>query len=406
MSEERLGGLAAWLPGQIARAEALGGLHRSFCAELQLLGLPLCRVAVLLEALHAEISGARVVWSRGDVGEPPVEQLHHDTGDMDTYRDSPLKIVDDTGAPFRARLDRAWPELPLLAELRAAGGTDYLIVPLTFSDRKRSAAVSYLCDRPGGFTEAEVRDLVTVTALISPLIEVRVMRWIATSLLETYLGAKAGADVFSGRVRRGDGGTMDAVIWYSDLRGFTALVETLPTRRLLHLINRYFDFVSDAAMARGGEVVQHVGDAVLIYFRIEPEVPAAVACARAFDGAEQALRQVANYNAGEVTPAGTRLQFGIGLDLGGVTHGNVGSRGRLSFNVVGPPVNRAARIESLTKAVGVPLLMSGSFAAQLEPSARARLASHGHHVLKGVDGTVELFGRRQDHRKAASAAAP
>jgi adenylate cyclase len=81
------------------------------------------------------------------------------------------------------------------------------------------------------------------------------------------------------------------------------------------------------------------------------------------------------------------IRFGVGLHVGVVTHGNVGSLDRLGFNVVGPAVNRTARLENLTKQVGVPLLMSDELAAQIDRPVQSR----GAFSMKGVAEAQEVF---------------
>ena len=304
----------------------------------------------------------------------------------EAYARSPLKIIDETGHTLRARLDGSVLSLPLFEELRAQGATDYMIVPLAFIDRRRSAGISFTTDTPGGFTDEDVRELEVISTLISATLEVRLLRHIAISLLETYVGPQAGASILDGSVKRGDGGRMRAVIWYSDLRNFTRLTETMETGELLELLNEYFELVGNAAIKRGGEVVQHIGDAIMIYFTIPDGSTDGQVTAGVVDAAVEALAGLEAANEARRARGAVEIKCGIGLDIGQVTHGNVGSLRRLSFNVVGPAVNRAARIETLTKALGASLLMSADFARTTD---RPWLSA-GWHALKGVPEPVEI----------------
>ena len=110
-------------------------------------------------------------------------------------------------------------------------------------------------------------------------------------------------------------------------------------------------------------------------------------CEAALDAAVDAFASTAVVNHKRRRAAGPQIEFGLGLHVGTVTHANVGSPTRLAFNVVGPAVNKTARIQAITKEAGIPLLMSPEFAALIERPLR----SAGRFDLRGVAGTQELF---------------
>jgi adenylate cyclase len=214
--------------------------------------------------------------------------------------------------------------------------------------------------------------------------ELLTLRYLTTTLLDTYVGRHAGERVLTGQIRRGSGETIRAVVWFSDLRGFTALSERLPGADLIALLNAYFDCVGAAIDAAGGEILKFVGDAVLAIFPLSdaaalPEVSrAALAAAlRAREGLAK-LRAV---------PGGDVLDFGTALHVGEVLYGNIGTANRLDFTVIGPTVNLTARIESLTSATGEPILLS----ADLARAIGAGIESAGRHRVKGVAEPVEVF---------------
>jgi adenylate cyclase len=174
------------------------------------------------------------------------------------------------------------------------------------------------------------------------------------------------------------------------LRGFNALSETLPTDQLLRLLNDYYEYCAAAAAARGGEILQFIGDAILIVFEIKDPARTADVCAAALDAAVDAFDSIAVVN-NRRQRAGQRLvEFGLGLHLGTVTHANVGSPNRLAFNVVGPAVNMTARIQEMTKSLHIPLLMSRDFAQQVSMP----VDSVGRHDLRGIAKEQELFRLR------------
>ena len=130
-----------------------------------------------------------------------------------------------------------------------------------------------------------------------------------------------------------------------------------------------------------------IGDAILIVFEIKSPSQRADVCNGALTAAVSAFSAIADINAQRRAAGRAVIEFGLGLHVGTVTHANVGSPDRLAFNVVGPAVNMTARIQSKTKELNSPLLVSSDFARELATSLR----SLGHHDLRGVAGEQELF---------------
>ena len=223
--------------------------------------------------------------------------------------------------------------------------------------------------------------------LLAPLFEIINLRRTTLGLLNTFVGHRISERILQGQVKRGDGERIEAAFWYSDLRGFTSLSETLPTDELLRLLNEYFEYCAAAAGARGGEILQFIGDAILIVFEIDSAEDEARVCASALDAAVDAFASIAVVNHRRRRSGQSLIEFGLGLHLGNVTHANVGSPDRLSFNVVGPAVNMTARIQDLTKETGVPLLMSSDFARHI----RHKLRSVGRYDLRGIGKSQEVF---------------
>jgi adenylate cyclase len=205
MRQERLKPFVLWLSEQQGSAADIDALHQSLCRQLIKLGYAIWRSGLLLETLDPEFSGGRIVWSREGESELQVTLNPHTLDISDRYNRSPLKIVDETGHTLRARLDAPVLSLPLFEELRAEGATDYMIVPLPFTDRRRSAGLSFTTDAPGGYTNEDVEELEIIARLISAAFEVRLLRHIALNLLETYVGPHAGASILDGSIKRGDG---------------------------------------------------------------------------------------------------------------------------------------------------------------------------------------------------------
>ena len=159
-------------------------------------------------------------------------------------------------------------QFPLLGEFAEMGGTDYVALRQPIGRGAMYGEVneiytSWITDRPSGFTDAEV----ALFEELQPQLVLAVMAvgnvWIGRALLETYLGRDAATRVLGGNIVRGRTDTIRAVIWYSDLQGFTRLTDTLPRPEILILLNAYVEPVVEAIMAEGGEVLKFMGDGVL-----------------------------------------------------------------------------------------------------------------------------------------------
>ncbi len=378
MSEALIRDAVEWLIDGARSAPEAPDVLDALCRRLIEAGLPLWRVAVFVRTLHPQVMGRRFSWRAGagvGVGTAP-----HEIYEAAEFLGSPVARVYQSGAPVRYRL--LDPDCPidhrLLTELRAEGATDYLAVPLVFTDGQLHVA-TWATNTPQGFSDAHLAAIDAITKPLARVAEIRAWRRTATNLLETYVGRRSGARILAGHIRRGDVETIEAAFWYSDLRDFTMLNETLPPSELLALLNDYFWAVTSATTAHGGEVLQFVGDAALVIFPVG-EDGSGVACGAALAAARAALSAIATVNQHRTSEGKPAIRFGIGLHVGAVSWGNVGGADRLGLNVIGPAVNRTARIETLTKQVGLPLLLSQEFAAALDEPTRAV----GRFTLKGV----------------------
>jgi adenylate cyclase len=347
---------------------------------------PVQRISIAVGTLHPQIASWSVGWNI-KTGRVAHHRRERSIIMMDSYIGSPVQPVRERGETVRRRLHDVGPEdHAFYHDAVADGMTDYLAMPLLFSDGHYNF-ISFSTSAPGGFTDADIIKLSTLPMWLGPIFEQIEQRNVAVTLLNTYVGSQTGHQILHGLIQRGDGETIRAALWYSDLRDFTAINEQLPPREVLAMLNSYFEFVAAAVTARGGEILQFIGDAILVIFRIPDDGDDRAACNAALDSAVDALDSLAVLNSRRVRAGQMAIRFGVGLHVGVVTHGNVGSLDRLGFNVVGPAVNRTARIEDLTKLVGVPLLMSRELAAQIDRPVESR----GAHLMKGVAESQEVF---------------
>jgi adenylate cyclase len=359
--------------------------------------IPVMRLRLTVRTLHPELAGLSYSWLRdGDTVEefwPPLSILQEEA-----FLKSPYALLYQGAGAVRRRLDipGATLDFPILKELQAQGATDYVALPLIFTDG-RINAMTIATDRRGGFTTPQLQTVAEMMPMLARLMEVHALRRTAETVLETYLGRLTGERVLNGLIHRGEGEDIHAVIWLCDLRDSTLLADRLPRSAFLELLNDYFERMAGAVMANDGEVLKFIGDAMLAIFPIgaiseHPErCPHHIrACSAAVAAAREAMHRMADLNRGRSERRDELLRFGIALHLGDVTYGNVGAPNRLDFTVIGPAVNETARLEAMCKMLAQPLVISADVARVLpEP-----IVSLGVHALDGVRRTHELFTLR------------
>ena len=279
-------------------------------------------------------------------------------------------------------------DFPILEDLLAEGGTDYAIFGLRRGDGKPMAVVSIATDAPGGFSDEQFTGFQSVLPLLSLIVEAIETRLTAKSLLEIYLGADAGRRVMGGLIRRGESVTIAAAIWQCDLRDFTAMSNQLPRDEVLAILNDYFDAVTRPVMARGGEILKFIGDAVLAIFPMKDDLDRDDKCRTALAAGEEALEAMRDVNELRASAGKAPLSIGIGLHAGSVSYGNIGSQTRLDFTVIGPAVNLAARITGLCRPLNQRLLASKAFASP----CGSKLVPLGHYPMHGFDQPQEVYG--------------
>ena len=378
--------VAAWLMVEGRHVAEPTALLDALAARLDAAGARVARIGFTIRTIHPQLLAWGCYWSRRAGSQ--IFSGRHGTQNSDAYIGSPVQFVYEQQRPYRRRLQSldAERDPALLHELRAEGMTEYLGLPFWLG----SGEVNFMTmatAAPEGFSEADLDRFEALANLLAPMLEIIQARRMTLGLLDAFVGPRISARILQGQVKRGDGDRIDAAFWYSDLRGFSTLSETLSAPQLLQLLNEYFENCAAAAAARGGEILQFIGDAILIVFEIRKPEDEARVCEGALDAAIDALDSIAVVNHRRRHAGMPGIAFGLGLHLGSVTHANVGAPGRLAFNVVGPAVNKTARIQSLSKEAGVPLLLSQEIAARV----RRPLRSLGRFDLRGVAGTQEVF---------------
>ena len=397
--------LTDWLADAGLRNLPLDDLVDGFSRRLNDLGVPVARTFAGMNTLHPMVRLRSLIWDRATGLNTRFEFRHVDV-DAPIIRASPFARMLLHGiAEQRYDLGSPQPEheVPVFEELRAAGMTEWLGRVFPFGElapqvglragAERVGELWLVCslttDRPGGFSEAHLEILRAVLPVFAVAAKATTMRVIYQGLLAAYLGDDPAGRLLDGTVQRGEVQSVEAVLFFTDLRGFTALADTLPGRDLIVLLDDCFDCMARPVVSRGGEILKFLGDGLLAIFRIEDK-PRAETCAAALEAAKEALALMEGLatrrGASKSTPG-----LDIALHVGPVNYGNVGADARLDFTVIGPAVNEASRIERLCDELGRP----PRDVAGLRPGGginRHQLVSLGRHRLRGVRQETELFG--------------
>ncbi len=380
------GPLIDWLMRGAWLCRTPAELTQQFANNLRTIGMPLWRLNVNLWALHPELAGQRFVWSR-DADAVTESGTPHGALQHPAYLNSPVRHVSDGLGGVRQRLDIDDPEFrfPILDELRSGGGTDYVAMPLPFSDGQVQT-ITLTTDHQEGFATAHLGQVFEAITALARFYEVLTLRRNTTVLFDTYLGERTGRQVLGGLTQRGDGEEIRAAILFCDLRHSTVLAQSLERQAYLDLLNDFFERVAGPVQELGGEVLKFIGDAVLAIFPMEGEGDVAIerSCRQARDAAQAILERI-----DEITVAAGQVpvECAVGLHFGDVMYGNVGAPNRLDFTVIGTAANIAVRLSEYCKQVPTALLMSGDFADRTPEGLR----SLGTRNLRNVADEISIF---------------
>lgn len=381
-----------WLIDGARSAPTPSAMMAQCCERLVAAGLPLWRVGVFVRTLHPEFFGRRFIWKPG--AEVEVGTVDYDIEDTPEFIASPLAIVFHEGVEVRGNPNGPEAErFPILADLRNEGATDYIALPLRFIDNRIHAA-AFTTRQPGGFSDEQ---LGVIRSLIPPLaryVEITSLRRTASLLLDTYVGNRAGERIMGGQIRRGHTDSMQAVIWLSDLRGFTMLSDRLPAETVVDILNLYFDCQVASIRAQGGEVLKFMGDGLLAVFPVaEREHDLHQVCARVVQAARESRANVEamQYAVGDAVE---RFRFGVALHVGKVLYGNIGGGNRLDFTCIGPAVNLAARLEKIAGRLRRAVVSSQAFAS----ACATDWTDLGEFPIAGFSKAERVYGLADEGR--------
>jgi adenylate cyclase len=387
--------LSAWitesgLAGQTETATLAG-----FCERALAFGLPLARSTVIIDTLHPIYEGRAFNWKRDKKETSLWEYGRSDEGELaERWLRSPYYRLEESGEVLlRRRLTpETEPEFPVFSDLRPAGMTEYVALANRFAAEGVIGGMdcvysSWVTDAARGFHDDDIADLCRLMPVLALTMKCASLGRIAGTLVETYLGRDPGRRVLEGRIARGIADRIEAVLWFSDLRNYTRISDTAAAGEIIPLLNDYAEAIISAIHELGGDVLKLIGDGTLAIFTAENRTRA---CEAALAAATAARRAVAQVNLRRAANSLPTTDMYLGLHVGEVFYGNIGSKERLDFTVVGPAVNEVSRIAAMCRSVDQPLLISSAFASAIgEP--KKRLVSVGRYALRGVGRPEDLF---------------
>jgi adenylate cyclase len=375
-----------WLMTETRGERFIDNIFVEMCKRLRDGGMPVARATLHFSIRNPQWVGARFLWTR-EMDAADIQTFDYGIEETEQYLNSPLFEIHNGGEGIRQHLGDQSPgydRYPLYEELRAEGLTDYVAWPVDHTLGKRHV-ITFASDRPDGFRDEDIAcltDLLPALALVS---EIRLKNRLARTLLETYVGPHASEQILAGATTRGSGVTVGAAILICDLRNFTAISDHWPRDDVIELLNGYFDAMSEPIEKHGGEILKFMGDGLLAIFPLSD----ADACANLLEAISEAQISLALLNEENIRKAHEPLGYGIGVHVGDVMYGNIGSRRRLDFTVIGPAVNVASRLESLTKEVKRPVLLSRAFVAMA--GLEERFENLGSFPLRGLGEPIDVF---------------
>nr|WP_255726570.1 adenylate/guanylate cyclase domain-containing protein [Microvirga sp. ACRRW] len=371
-------------------------LH-GFCRRMLEAGLPINRVNMIIDTLHPIYEGRAFRWRKDQADiEPVVEYGRTNEGEAaESWRRSTYYHLFHTGDDLlRRRIGPRHPaDFVILDELREEGQTDYLALAHRFAAEGTIGEVdcfysSWTTDAVSGFADEEITILRDLAAPLALAMKCASLVRITETLVTTYLGRDAGRRVLSGRIARGVTDRIQAVLWFSDLRGFTSVTETAEPEQIIPFLNDYAETIVSSIHDAGGDVLKLIGDGTLAIFTAEN---AAQACRCALEAERRMRAGIHSLNKERAAADLPVTDAYLALHIGEVFYGNIGSQDRLDFTVVGPAVNEASRIAALCRSVERDILVSSAFYSAASEKDQENFVSVGRYALRGVKRPQELF---------------
>ncbi len=389
--------MAHWLVAGGLTGVPESELLRGFCEQCRGQGLDLSRALVFIDTLHPVLEGRGFRWSDDDPNEDETfEYGSSSVGEAaENWRRSLFYHMLERGHAEVA-LDLAEPQaraFSAMADLAARGHRHVIAFVHRFGEAGTIGQMDcfysfWMTRRAEGFDDHHLAMLREVVPVLGLAVKSAAHAHIARTVGKVYLGRDAAEQVMQGRISRGATSRINAVLWFSDLRQSTAIAEAMGPDEIIPFLNDYAEAAITAVHEFAGDVLKLMGDGVLAVFTGDDMLAARRAALRAEHRFRSNLSVLNGRRAREGRPVTTAY---VGLHVGEVFYGNIGSEDRLDFTVVGPAVNEVSRIASMCASVDRELLISAVFQAGLDGAGRDFLVSTGRFALRGLRHAQKLY---------------
>jgi adenylate cyclase len=329
----------------------------SFAEKMTSVGLPVHRINCSSNQRYQIMGAVDYTWDN-DSGESKTVYIPKSTMIKPKNSETAVGAMAKSASNFeRYNLNNSDTRIKFTTfeKLHTRGYSDYVLLKKTygrqwdfvdFNPDSEAAYGSFAIKQMGGFSDAQIDGIKSLWAPFSLFVKTTIERMLSAMLLEAYVGRLPARNILSGQIERGDGNKINCVLWYSDLRGSTQLSTNLPTDKYLELLNDYFDCTAGSAIENGGEVLKFIGNGVMEIFPFdESEESKSNSCLSALSAARLSLSNAKKLQTANKTGGEANINFGIGLHVGEVILGNVGTKERLDMTVTGSAVKIRVRID-------------------------------------------------------------
>jgi len=389
--------LMNWLVAQGLTGLPENDLIRGFCERCRAGGLDLSRGLAFIDTLHPIYEGRGFRWNDTPTNESDTfEYTSSSDGDAaKNWRRSAFHHMLENGHDELAidLADCASLDFSMIGDLANKGHRHFLAFVHRFGDAgtlgQMDCFYSYWTTRRSrGFSDPELEALRDLVPVLGLAVKSAQQVDIARTLGRVYLGRDASEKVLRGHITRGVTERISAVLWFSDLRGSTRISESIGPGEIIPFLNDYAEASIDAIHEAGGDVLKLIGDGILAIFTGEDMA----AARRAALQAEHRFRlNIDALNARRSRDGQPTTTAYVGLHVGEVFYGNIGSEDRLDFTVVGPAVNEVSRIASMCNSIDREFLASSEFRTGLDAAGRRYLVSTGRYALRGIGRAQDLY---------------
>ncbi|XDD45920.1 adenylate/guanylate cyclase domain-containing protein [Leptospira sp. WS39.C2] len=399
-----------WYLVELPKIDSPAVLFHSYIQYLQSLGLQITRGNMGTKTLHPQVETLAYLWApndQKDVFDIQVNSLFHSStfhefpdssirvtkfrlGSIQSsqFIASPIQYVLTTKKTYYYQFENGFNgeyPYPILEELAPSGATGYLAVPV-IQKGNSYAFLSLLTKKPDGFTNVEIDFLTKSLNLVALKWWTFIQSELTESLLSIYLGKRTGSTVYSGKIYLGELENIQSVIWFSDIRNYSGISESLSPKEVIQLLNDYFGVAIPQIEKFGGEVLKLLGDGILAVFPYHNKNKRVVG-KKVLLAVRKLGEELNKINTLRMTDGKIPIHHGVGLHSGEILYGNIGSMDRLDFTVIGEAVNLTSRIAGMCGELGKAVLASENLAHQIP----VRWEELGEHKLKGISSPKKIY---------------